>query len=124
MGLVLSEEAKVAYLQEKIKETKRKQWSGDFVIGCGLSMSGIGLVLALVRPDLLDILYRILFIIVGAIFVAGGTIQYNNARKQYYSLMGQLKQMSSNIICPKCEKQIPQGNFIFCPFCGEQLQRK
>jgi len=124
MGLILSEEAKVAYLQEKIKETERKQLSGDFVIGGGLFMSGIGLILSLVRPDLLNTLYRILLMIVGVIFVVGGTIQFNNARKQYYSLMGQLKQISSNITCPKCEKQIPQGNFIFCPFCGEQLQRK
>ncbi len=26
--------------------------------------------------------------------------------------------------CPKCGKQIPEGNCVFCPFCGTSLERK
>lgn len=25
--------------------------------------------------------------------------------------------------CPKCGKQIPQGNYAFCPFCGTALEK-
>ncbi|MBN1245115.1 zinc-ribbon domain-containing protein [Candidatus Bathyarchaeota archaeon] len=35
----------------------------------------------------------------------------------------QIEQLSNHISkCPNCGKQIPQGDFGFCPFCGTSLK--
>jgi len=87
----LSEEANVEYLQEKIKVAKRKQRSADAIIGFGMFSIALDLILSFLRPDLVDISYRVLLVILGAILVVGGTIIYENARRQYYGFLGQLK---------------------------------
>ena len=35
----------------------------------------------------------------------------------------QIEQLSKSVgKCPDCGKEIPQGNFTFCPFCGKSLK--
>jgi protein-S-isoprenylcysteine O-methyltransferase Ste14 len=88
----LSEEAKVAYLQEKIKAAKRKQWSADVIIGCGIFLGALGLIFPLLRPNIIETSHRILLTILGVIFVVVGTIAYESARRQYYDALGKLKE--------------------------------
>jgi hypothetical protein len=34
-----------------------------------------------------------------------------------------IEQLTSGIVnCPTCGKEIPKGNFVFCPFCGNSLR--
>ena len=43
--------------------------------------------------------------------------------KEKAGLMNELNHLSIKIpICPKCGKQVPEGNFAFCPFCGASLK--
>ena len=45
---------------------------------------------------------------------------HENGKKE--TLMKELESLAHRApICPKCSKQIPQGNYTFCPFCGSPL---
>jgi hypothetical protein len=43
--------------------------------------------------------------------------------KQEAGILWHIEQMAITIPkCPNCGKEIPQGNFEFCPFCGKSLK--
>jgi len=114
----LSEEAKIAYLQEKIKESRGNQKGGWtlFILGIVDSVIGFGFEPILGQYGT--------FMGIAGIPLAGLGLGYGvYSNYQYQKLLQQLKEMAIvNPKCPNCGKEIPQGNFEFCPFCGKTLK--
>jgi hypothetical protein len=118
----LSEQAKLVYLQERIRDTKRRERGGlaSFVIGVILAAVGFGLN----DPRFLG-LGGTLMGIGGVILAVIGSIEWLYYMYQYNRYMEDLKKMTVTIPkCPKCGRELPQGNFAFCPFCGVSLEGK
>ena len=118
MVLGLSEQAKLIYLQERIKEAKEREKSGriTFIVGVVLATIGFGLggILGL-GGTLIGML--------GVLLAGIGFFELIYYTYQYYKLLDQLKKMATTFpTCPKCGKEIPQGNYAFCPFCGAPLK--
>ena len=116
--IIFSEEAKIAYLQEKIKETKSRERGGDIIFGFGIVMVVIYFLFDQLRPP-----SNILYLVIGIPFLAWGIIQGTYFYLKRSDLMEQMRQMAFvNPKCPNCGKELPQGNFEFCPFCGKSLK--
>lgn len=119
MGKNLSEKAKLAYLQEKIKEAKGLERGGLLicVLGVVLAIAGFGFGSFFEQgaATLAE---------VGGILLAGfGFVWYFYYSNQYFKLLEQLKRMA--VANPKCStrgKELPQGNYAYCPFCGNSLK--
>jgi hypothetical protein len=46
------------------------------------------------------------------------------AKKQCNELLEQMKGFTfTKLKCSNCQKEIPIGNFEFCPFCGNPLKK-
>jgi len=61
--------------------------------------------------------------ILGAIFFPLGAVGEWRANKTKIDLIKKLREMSVNISgCPNCNKEILQGAFEFCPFCGKPIR--
>ena len=112
LGYILSEQAEIAVLQEKMRQEKRKQ-TVDLLIGVfGMAF----VVLLLIARTHVWILVLTIFVAVAGL---GGYCYY---RHRYKVLMAELERMSIKIpTCPKCGKQLPQGNYTFCPFCSSPI---
>jgi len=119
----LSEQAKLIYLKERIEDARGS-------INIGLMLLIIGIVLAIIgfelRGVIQDVEWAFGWVLLGTIgiILAGtgffATIYYGH---QYDKLLDSLKIMATPFLtCPKCGKEIPQGNYVFCPFCGASLK--
>ena len=115
----MSEEAKLAYLQEKIKEAKRGERSGTILSVVGIFAVAIGFGLI---PHIGAIAGT--FIGVGGLIaIITGVFEWFYCSRQYLKLMEQFKALANVMpTCSKCGKQIPQGTYAFCPFCGTSLK--
>ena len=115
----MSEEAKLVYLQEKLDEAKKRERSGWWAFIIGLIFAVFGYVFIDFQPT-----GGILLIICGVVLVAVGIVEsWYLGFYQKTKLMEQLEKMAIKTpICPKCGKEIPKGNFKFCPFCGASLE--
>jgi len=110
----LSEQAKLIYLQERIKEAKREEKWGMIAFVSGVAFAIIGFELG-VRGTLIGIL--------GILLAGIGSFWAIYFAYQYSKLLDQLKKMATTFpTCPKCGKEIPQENYAFCPFCGAPLK--
>lgn len=110
----MSEEAKIAYLREKIAYARGQSRAGT-------ALSFIGLFLAVISYGWLGD-FNLTILGLGGVVVGACLGLYFDVQKA--RLLDQLKQMGSTLKCPDCGKQIPQGNFAFCPFCGANLTSK
>ena len=116
----MSEEAKLAYLQEKIKDVKRNEKMGALGIVMGGAFVGIGIVFNGLG-DIVNFLVGI-SIVLGIFFFVFGIYVSGHYASQYKNLMKELESMTVSFPkCPKCGKELPKGNFAFCPFCGASL---
>jgi hypothetical protein len=120
----LPEETKVTLLEERIRttETNRKVLSfpttlsavlfGWFLVDFFQTSSSTSLSVAAVC-------------LLGGIISGALEIYYG---KQKESLMKQLKEITESARrlekCPKCSKELPRGDFAYCPFCGVLLDQK
>jgi hypothetical protein len=113
----MSEEAKVAYIQESIKQARSRVITGGISIVCG----AIVLVFAAIAFSSLG----------AAAWVVGGIgvflIVLGLSLSLYYAnersiLQLQLKMRETKTLtCHNCGKPIPQGKYTLCPFCGSAL---
>jgi hypothetical protein len=118
LGLRLSEQAKLTYLQEKIKEARSAQKGGWILFILGLADSVIGFGLSPVSGQV-----GILMGIVGIPLAGMGLGVVFYYIYQYNRLLEQLKLIATvTPKCPKCGKELPQGDLTFCPFCGTSLK--
>ena len=117
--LGLSEDAKLAFLQEKIKQAKSNVRAGSsgIVSACVIIAAGI------VASFWVGFIYLIAMVLLGAFFFVYGiyvAVHYSN---QYDNLMKELEKMAiPTYTCPNCKKELPKGNFAFCPFCSASLK--
>jgi hypothetical protein len=112
----LSEQAKVALIQEGIKEAKSSERTGFVLLMVGALLTGGGSAALKLSQDAW---YAVILGVVSAVF--GFCYGAYHARKEG-KLREQLKTMATDIqTCPKCCKEISQGKFAFCPFCDSPL---
>ena len=121
MGKNLSEQAKIASIQEKIKEVQ----SRARILGVGSFFSFLIAIVGFVlyfSPPPFGGWGPLALGIMGVIFFPLFSIAEwatNGTKKE---LMRELDSMSVKIpTCPKCGKELPKGKFDFCPFCGNSL---
>ena len=116
--LNLSEAAKIALLQEVMREAKRNERGGFFVciVGVVLAVAGFSTVSLVSTGFNLGVL--------GIVIAAIGFVVYLYYARVYLRFVGQLASMTSKraIPCPHCGKPLPEGVFAFCPFCGSPLK--
>lgn len=116
----MSEYAKLIFLQEKIKETKGeiRESMVLFIIGF------FAVFLRFILPEVTHEPSYIWILIIGVLLTIFGGVRVSYYKHKYNLLMKQLEIMAIKIPkCPKCGKQIPQGSFAFCPFCGSALEK-
>lgn len=115
----MSNEAKLVYIQEKMRETKRRERTAYVGAILGMGLAVVGFVLS--DPRFLSTSGIVLGVIgiIGAVIEA---ISYAVNMQRYDKLVDELGTMAKAIpTCPKCGKEIPKGNYTFCPFCGSPL---
>jgi type III secretory pathway component EscS len=113
----LSEAAKIALLQEVMKEAKQNERGGlvACIVGIIVSVAGFSTTSLAANSFNLGIL--------GIVIAAIGFVVYLYYARAYLRFVGQLASMvsKSSVPCPHCGKPLPKGEFAFCPFCGSQL---
>ena len=114
----MSEPARIALLQEVMKEAKRNERAGFVVciIGVIVSVAGFSTMSLAANSFNLGI--------VGIAIAAIGFVVYLYFARVYMRFVGQLASMVSKsaMPCPRCARPLPEGDFAFCPFCGSPLK--
>ena len=115
----MSEAAKIALLQEVLREAKRNERSGlvTCIVGIIVSVAGFSTPASLAGNS-------INLGIIGIVVAAIGFVIYLYYARVYLRFVGQLTSLVSKsaIPCPQCGKPLPEGEFAFCPFCGAPLK--
>jgi hypothetical protein len=110
----LSELARIALLQEVMREAKRNERGGLIacIIGVVVSVAGFSTTSFAENSISLGI--------VGMVIAAIGFAVYLYYGRVYLRFVWQLASMASRsaVPCPRCAKPLPEGEFAFCPFCG------
>jgi hypothetical protein len=113
----MSEEAKVAYIQESIKQARSRIIAGGISLVCGAVL----LVFAAIAFSSLGAAAWVVGCI-GVFLIVFGlslSLYYANERS---ILQLQLKGRATKTpTCRNCGKPIPQGKYTLCPFCGSAL---
>jgi hypothetical protein len=109
------EEAKLSYLKEKLDNIQRKQKYVALVL---LILPFFVFLIWDVVTETFDL--GMLFIAV----IAGGT--FSTIVSRYFGeraerLARQIERMGFRTKCLNCNKEIPRGDFKFCPYCGTAL---
>jgi len=62
--------------------------------------------------------------VVGLVIAAVGFAVYLHYARLYSRFVGQLAKIAfkSAMPCPQCGKELPEGDFNFCPYCGSSLK--
>jgi hypothetical protein len=113
----LSEQAKLAYIQERIKETRSRLLVGLIIIVFGVAFLGIAVVFPFEPiPTWIEGGAGVFLCVFGLVL----SLFYYSERNL---LLMQLKGMATKTpTCPNCGKPIPQGKYKLCPFCGYALE--
>ena len=116
----MSEAAKIALLQEVMREAKRNERAGFVVCIIGVIVAVAGFYTNSLEWAKNAYQLGIIGIVVAAI----GFVVYLYYARVYLRFVGQLASMTSKsaTLCPKCGKALPEGEFAYCPFCGAQLK--
>jgi len=109
----LSEEAKMAYLKERMSKDKGNIKSAFVVAMVGVVLVGV---FAIMSPNVwIGYVLGGMVAVVGFIGIVANENDYNKA-------LNELKKLPKKIpICPNCEKELPQSKLESCPFCGKPL---
>jgi hypothetical protein len=113
----MSEQAKLTYIRERLKEARSRERSGAISLFIGAILVGMGFAFYPMSGTILIIIGGVILSIIGGV----ETFYYTYQRMK---LMEQLKKIAMKITCPKCGKELLDENFMFCPFCGASLERK
>ena len=117
----MSEQARLAILQEKLKEAKSRMRTGDIFLTVGAVLIAAYFVFVSTLgyygiPAWGLLVPAIISLVIGFVELLMG------ARKKA-SVLGEMEKMATKIpSCPKCGKPLPQGNHAFCPFCGTAIR--
>jgi len=117
----MSEQAKVAYLQEKIKEARRNEIGGLALFMFGLFLIALTLIANSFHPFGLGFFAGIIVGICAVIIGFCVAIYYGVVLLSRF--MTESQSMTIQILkCPHCQKELPKGNFEFSPYCGKSLK--
>jgi membrane-bound ClpP family serine protease len=112
----LSEQARIASLQEKIQNAKNNGWIGFLLSAIGIVLILVGAYLVFFPNPSVSIEDIGLVVFLGVIvMLAGGAIHsfYENKRIKL------VKETKATTI--KNPRALPLGNYTFCPFCGSPI---
>jgi uncharacterized paraquat-inducible protein A len=117
-ALDLSEAARIALLQEMMRDAKRNERGGLLICLVGVVVSVAGFSTIHYAANSLNLG------IVGLLVAALGFTVYLHYARLYSRFVGQLAKIAfkSAVPCPQCGKILPEGEFGFCPFCGASLK--
>lgn len=115
----MSDAARIALLQEVLREAKRNERGGLVVCIVGIIVAVAGFS----TPSSLAGNSANLGI-VGIVIAALGFAIYLYYARVYLRFVGQLASLASKSAtpCPRCGKALPEGEFAFCPYCGSPLK--
>jgi hypothetical protein len=117
-ALNLSEAARIALLQEMMRDAKRNERGGLLACLVGVVVSVAGFSTIPLARNSLELG------VVGLVIAAVGFVVYLHYSRLYSRFVGQLAKIAfkSGTPCPQCGKELPEGEFGFCPFCGSSLK--
>lgn len=118
-GCILSKSGELAFVEDRMKETKRRE-------RIAIAFLFLGLIIALVGVTFWWLgLFGTLGIWIGVLGIVFGIIEiigYVANSIIYSKLMRESETMTNAApTCPRCGKEIPKGNRRFCPYCGSKL---
>ena len=121
----MSETTKLEYLKLKIAELEKQNKSCNIILIFGCFFIFIGGVIYLYDnrsySGISSQTIGILLLFFGVfLFIFSLYVSYKSI-KEKDSLIEEMRKLAYNKPCPKCKKAIPEGNFAFCPHCGEAL---
>lgn len=112
----LSEQAKLAYIQERIKGARSRIIIGFIIVVFGVAFLGIALVRFAPVPTWIEGGVGAFLCVFGLVL----SLFYYSERNLF---LMQLKGMATKTpTCSNCGKPIPQGKYKLCPFCGSELE--
>lgn len=119
-ALNLSEAARIALIQEMMRDAKRNERGGLLICIVGVVLSVAGFSTTSLAENSINLG------IVGIMIAAIGFSVYLYYTRLYSKFVGQLAKIAfkSALPCPQCGKELPEGEFGFCPFCGSPLKSK
>ena len=114
----LSDAARVALLQEVLREAKRNERAGFVVCMVGIIVSVAGFSTISLAGNSFNLG------IIGIVIAALGFSIYLYYARVYLRFVGQLASLASKSAspCPRCGKALPECEFDFCPYCGSPLK--
>jgi ribosomal protein S27AE len=119
----VSEQAKIV-LKEKIKDVNKNTWVSLIPFQLGILCVVYGVLDLTLRyysftPQIIFMLMTI-----GIACMVIGICMSIPYIRQYYKLKKELESVATSFPrCPKCLQEMPQGNYAFCPFCGNSLKK-
>jgi len=117
-ALNLSEAARIALLQEMMKDAKRNERGG--LLACL-----VGVVVSVAGFSTINFVGNSLNLgVVGLVIATVGFVVYLHYARLYSRFVGQLAKIAfkSAAPCPRCGKELPEDGLPFCPFCGFSLK--
>ncbi len=119
----MSEQAKIAALQEKIKEATRLRTIGFIIFALAVICAMVGVVLYFISNTVsAPTTYSTAAVALSVVPAVLGIFLVFDGNGKVQRLMKELESLGHETpVCPKCGKQIPEGNYTFCPFCGSPL---
>jgi hypothetical protein len=116
--LNLSEAARIALLQEIMRNAKLNERGGLVTCILGVIVSVTGFSTTSLAGNSVNLG------VVGIMIAAVGFVVYLHYSRLYSKFVGQLAKIAfkSAVPCPQCGKELPEGEFGFCPFCGSSLK--
>jgi len=118
----MSEQAKVAFLQEQIKDARGHARNGFIICLVGAVVASSGF--ASYANGMFGGGFALL--VLGIVGVAAAIVglslgTYNEIKRiRWMNALGKIAFPIPK--CPKCGKEFPRGNLEFCPFCGNSLK--
>ncbi len=119
---VASGQAKIAALQEELKKARSYARTLGILSIFFMMLMIVGFVITFFYPEFGARIGAPILGILGAIFFPLGAIGEWRANKTKMNLIRRLEEMSIKFsACPNCNKEVLQGAFEVCPFCGKPL---
>ncbi|MGD0028630.1 MAG: hypothetical protein ABSC91_06805 [Candidatus Bathyarchaeia archaeon] len=113
----MSEEEKVAYIQESIKQARSRVIAGGISLVCG----AVFLVFAAIAFSSLGAAAWVVGGIGVFLIVVGLSLSLYYANERSILQLQLKMRTTKTLTCRNCGKPIPQGKYTLCPFCGSAL---
>ena len=121
---VASGQAKIAALQEELKKARSYARTLGILSIFFVMLMIVGFVITFFYPEFGARIGAPILGILGAIFFPLGAIGEWRANETKMNLVRKLEEMSIKFsACPNCNKEVLQGAFEVCPFCGKPLRQ-